>query len=143
MASGPSWKCVYWSFSILILILLSLHLFIPDRYDLFLPFRKASNDDAPWFKRRIAKELNEIHLEMKTLLINKQIPSARLVQRLGGIVKRLDNSLQPSTTSAETVSKTVVWMCVQMSTKGQRLVTHTMPRDGQSPTVPMPNRFVL
>ena len=66
-------------------------------YDHILPFRKG-NDDARWFKRTIAKELNEIHLEMKTLLINKQIPSARLVQRLGGIVKRLDNSLQPSTT---------------------------------------------
>ncbi|KAJ7379239.1 hypothetical protein OS493_017748 [Desmophyllum pertusum] len=42
---------------------------------------------------------------MKTLLIHKQVPSARLVQRLGEIVKRLDNSLQPSATKAEKVSK--------------------------------------
>lgn len=78
------------------------------RYDHLLPPKMVKNgdDNARRFKQDIAKELNEIHLEMQKLLIHKQVPSARLVQRLGGIVKLLDNSPQPSTNvTNETVSK--------------------------------------
>ena len=56
------------------------------------------------FKRDIAKELNVIHLEMRKLVVQKQAPSPRLVQRLGEIVKGLDNTLQTASTP-EIVSK--------------------------------------
>ena len=56
------------------------------------------------FKESIKTELNEIHLEMQKLLMHKLAPSARLVQKLGEIVHRLDNKRQPSLTN-EAVSK--------------------------------------
>ena len=56
------------------------------------------------FKQDLAKELNVIHLEMQKLVVQNQAPSARLVQRLGELVKRLDNRLQTASTP-ETVSK--------------------------------------
>ena len=57
-----------------------------------------------FFKESITKELNEIHLEMQSLLLYKLAPSARLVQKLGEIVHRLDNKIQPSLTT-ESVSE--------------------------------------
>ena len=60
---------------------------------------------APWFKESIVKELNEVHVEMQTLLVHKQAPSVRLVQRLGHILQRLDNRLQQASTSIETGSR--------------------------------------
>ena len=51
------------------------------------------------FKESIREELNEIHLEMQKLLLYKLAPSARLVQKLGEVVHRLDNKLQPILTN--------------------------------------------
>ncbi|XP_078359839.1 uncharacterized protein LOC144644262 isoform X1 [Oculina patagonica] len=99
MALGPSWTCVFLSFTFLIGIEIVLHyLYFPraqiNRYDPLLPFKKG-----------ITKELKDIHLEMQTSLINKEVLSVRLVQRLGGIITRLDNRLQPASTLGETVDK--------------------------------------
>ena len=60
---------------------------------------------APWLKENIVNELNEIHLEMEKLRTSKQAPSTRLVQRLGHIVKRLDNRLEPASIPTETGNK--------------------------------------
>ena len=60
---------------------------------------------APWLKESIVNELNEIHLEMQKLSTSKQVPSTRLIQRLGHIVKRLDNRLEAASTPVETGNK--------------------------------------
>ena len=57
-----------------------------------------------WFKKSITNGLNEIHLKMQILLIYKQVPSARLDQKLREILPGLDNKLRQSLTN-EAVSK--------------------------------------
>ena len=42
----------------------------------------------------IAKEINEIHLEMQKLFL--QVPSPKLVERLGELAKRLDSNVKPA-----------------------------------------------
>ena len=54
-------------------------------------------------RQGIANELNAIELEMEKLLVQKRAPSARLAQRLGEIVNRLDDRLQPASVTSETV----------------------------------------
>ena len=54
-------------------------------------------------RQNIANELNAIELEMEQLLVQKRAPSARLAQRLGEIVNRLDERLQPASVTSETV----------------------------------------
>ena len=56
------------------------------------------------FKESIRTELEEIHLEMHKLLVFKLAPSARLVEKLGEIVHRLD-SKRPLSLINEAVSK--------------------------------------
>ena len=48
-------------------------------------------------------ELNEIRLQMQKLLLHKQPPSARLVQQLEEIVKRLDSTLAVESIANQTV----------------------------------------
>ena len=57
---------------------------------------------APWFKESIVNELSVIHLEMQKLRVYKQVPPAILVQRLGHIVKRLDNRLEEASAATGT-----------------------------------------
>ncbi|KAJ7381462.1 hypothetical protein OS493_001600, partial [Desmophyllum pertusum] len=62
---------------------------------------KTTNDKADdKTKDVILKELNEIHLEMQKLLLFKQVPSLKLVERVGELVKRLDNKVQPASETA-------------------------------------------
>ncbi|KAJ7360029.1 hypothetical protein OS493_019119 [Desmophyllum pertusum] len=62
---------------------------------------KTTNDKADdKTKDVIVKELNKIHLEMQKLLLFKQVPSLKLVERVGELVKRLDNKVQPASETA-------------------------------------------
>ena len=56
-----------------------------------------------FLRQGIASELNAIGLEVEKLLVQKRAPSARLAQRLGEIVNRLDDRLQPASINGETV----------------------------------------
>ncbi|XP_078344658.1 uncharacterized protein LOC144630206 [Oculina patagonica] len=108
MALSSKWRCIFWFFCFLCVIaalsifVLTVHLKRCDQNPFDVKYDKRYH--APWFKESITKELNEVHLEMQKLLIYKQAPLPRLVQRLGDIVKRLDNKQQQSTT-IETVNK--------------------------------------
>ena len=60
---------------------------------------KVDRGHAPWLKQSIVRELNDIHQELQKLLVQKQVPSPRLVQQVGELVNRLE------TTTTATASK--------------------------------------
>ncbi|XP_078368935.1 uncharacterized protein LOC144652753 [Oculina patagonica] len=67
-----------------------------------MPPLKVKHTHVPWVKQSIVKELNEIHLELQTLLDNKQAPSPRLVQQVGELVNRLQTTATAAVEAATT-----------------------------------------
>ena len=94
---------------------------IEDNLSLYRSFKSkiCGTNRAPWFKDSITKELNEIYVEMQNLFMHKQAPSARLVQKLGQIVKR-DSRLQKASAFNATGSKDgIVDVCPEVYQGGR------------------------
>ena len=72
-------------------------------YEIMKSCFRFNNKQLLSLQQGIANELNAMELEMEELLVQKRAPSARLAQRLGEIVNRLDDRLQPASINSETV----------------------------------------